>query len=241
MGLLDHLEELRKRLLRSVIAVLVGFLASWYFAEPIFHFLAAPIYRFLPPGTKLAMLGVTDAFVIYMKIAALAGLFATFPYLLWQLWQFVSPGLYQREKRYAVPFILCGWTFFVGGGMFAYYVAFPFAVQFLLDVGKEFQPVITADRYLGFLLTVILGLGVMFELPILIVLLAAIGVVTPGFLLRNFRYAVVIIFFISAVLTPTPDIFNLCLFALPTIGLYLLGILGAWLVRRRPAAEAAEV
>lgn len=238
MGLLEHLEELRQRLLRSVVAVFVSFLGCWYFAEDIFQILAQPIYRNLPEGGRLAVLGVTDAFVIYMKVAGLAGIFIAFPYLLWQVWGFVSPGLYAREKRWAVPFVLAGWLFFVGGGLFAYFVAFPFAVEFLLDVGKEFQAVITAERYFGFLMTVMLGLGALFELPIMIVLLAAVGVVTPGFLMRKFRYAVVIIFFVSALVTPTPDVFNLCLFALPTITLYLLGVGAAFLVapRRKPAS-----
>lgn len=240
MGLLDHLEELRNRILHSVVAVFVAFLGCWIYSSEIFGFLAAPIYRFLPEGTKLTFLGVTDPFILYIKVAGLAGLFVAFPYLLWQVWLFVSPGLYRREKRYAAPFVFFGWAFFVAGGAFAYYVAFPFAVQFLLDVGKDFAPIITADKYLSFLLTVILGLGVLFELPILIVLLAAIGVVTPGFLLRHFRYAVVIIFFVAALITPTPDIFNLCLFALPTIALYLLGIGASYLVTpgRRSRGEA---
>lgn len=242
MGLLEHLEELRKRIIRSVAAVFLAFLGCWVFSSEIFGFLAAPIYRFLPAGTKLSFLGVTDPFILYVKVAGLAALFLAFPYLLWEIWQFVSPGLYRKEKRYAAPFVISGWAFFLAGGAFAYYVAFPFAVQFLLDVGKDFAPVITADRYLGFLLTVILGLGVLFELPIMIVLLASIGVVTPGFLIRHLRYAIVIIFFLAALLTPTPDVFNLCIFALPTIGLYLLGTAAAYLVapRRKKAEDAAE-
>lgn len=239
MSLLAHLEELRHRLVRSVLAVVAGFLACWAFADPIFQFLAQPIYRYLPEGTKLTFLGVTDPFILYVKVAALAGLFLTSPFLLFQVWAFVAPGLYRRERLYAGPFVVLGSLFFLAGGLFAYYVAFPFAVEFLLGVGGEFQPMITIERYFGFLLTVILGLGLMFELPILIFLLAQMGVVTPRFLMRHFRWAVVIIFFIAAVITPTPDVFNLCIFALPTILLYLLGVAAAALVGRskRQAAD----
>ena len=143
----------------------------------------------------------------------------------------------------AGPFIFFGTMFFLAGGAFAYYVAFPFAVQFLLQVGEDFKAVITVERYFGFLMTVILGLGVMFELPVLIVLLSMIGVVTPGFLVRKFRWAVLIIAMLSAILTPTPDIFNMCLFAVPTLGLYLLGIGGAFVVerlRRRRVVDVAD-
>lgn len=179
--------------------------------------------------------------MLYVKVAGLAAIFVASPVVLYQIWRFVSPGLYARERRMAVPFIFSGTLFFLAGGAFAYYVAFPFAVQFLLDVGQDFKAVITVERYFSFLMTVILGLGVMFELPVLIVLLSMIGVVTPQFLVRKMRWAILIIAFLSALLTPTPDIFNMSLFALPTMGLYLLGIGGSflvqWLRRRRPAAE----
>jgi sec-independent protein translocase protein TatC len=232
MSLLEHLEELRRCILRSLVAVAVGFFACWYFAPPIFSFLARPIHAELPEGTRLSFLGVTDPFILYVKVAALAALFLTSPFVLYQVWSFVAPGLYRREKRYAAPFVVSGTVFFVLGGLFAYYVAFPLAVDFLLEMGDQFEPVITIERYFGFLMMVILGLGLMFELPIVILLLAKMGVVTPRFLLRNFRWAVLLIFVAAAILTPTPDIVNLCVFALPTILLYLLGIAAAAVVTR---------
>ena len=238
MTLLEHLEELRRRIVFALAAVLGAFLLCWAFVEPIFHFLARPIYRFLPPGTKLAFLGITEPFMLYMKVALLAGAFLAAPVVLYQVWRFVSPGLYDRERRYAAPFVIFGTLFFLAGGAFAYYVAFPFAVQFLLEMGKEFQPMITAERYFGFLMTVILGLGLMFEMPIVIVLLAKIGLVTPRFLLRNFRWAVLIIVFVAALLTPTSDIFNLSLFAVPALLLYLMGIGAAFLVTRSKKVPA---
>jgi len=244
MTLLDHLEELRRRLLHAIIAVVVGIGAAWGFREPIFLFLARPIQPFLPEGRRLAFLGITDPFIVYFKMCALIGVFAASPFLIYQAYAFIAPGLYSKERRYAFPFVLSGTLFFLAGGVFAYTVAFPFAVEFLLGMGEPFEPVITVQKYFGFLITVILGLGLMFELPIFIFLLAVIGVVTPGFLLRNFRWAVLIIFVVAALITPTPDVVNLCIFAVPTIGLYLLGIGAAWAVtrgrkKRREAEEAS--
>lgn len=238
MSLLEHLEELRRRIVRSLLALLVGMAACLSWAPEICRWLARPIQQFLPEGTKLAFLGVTDPFLLYFKTALLAGTFLAFPWILWEIWRFVAPGLYPKERHWAAPFVVLGWLFFVGGGAFAYWIAFPRAVQFLMEIaGPDLMPVITVERYYGFLLTIVLGLGLMFELPILLVLLAKIGLVTPRFLLRNFRWAVLIIFVVSAVITPTSDLVNLSLFAVPTIALYLLGVAGAWLVAPRPVAE----
>lgn len=236
MGLLEHLEELRQRLVRSLIAFAAAFLICWSFSDRIYDFLAQPIYRFLPPGSKLAFLGVTDPFMIYMKVAALAAVFLASPVVLFQLWGFVAPGLYRNERRLAAPFIFFGSLLFLAGGAFAYYVAFPFAVDFLLQMGTQFQPTITVTSYLSFLMTVILGLGLMFELPTLIFFLAKLGLVTPGFLMRHFRWAVLIIFIVAAFITPTPDIVNLCVFAVPTLLLYLIGV-GVAAVFANPAPK----
>jgi sec-independent protein translocase protein TatC len=244
MTLLDHLEELRRRIVYALVAVVAGIAAAWSFRESIYGFLARPIEPFLPEGKKLAFLGITDPFVIYFKMCALVGIFAASPFLLYQVYAFVAPGLYRRERRWAFPFVASGTLFFVAGGVFAYTVAFPFAIEFLLGMGEPFEPVITVQRYFGFLMTVILGLGLMFELPIVIFLLAAMGVVTPKFLVRHFRWAVLLIFVVAALITPTPDVINLLIFALPTIGLYLLGIAGAWVVtrakRKKREREARE-
>ncbi len=228
MGLLDHLDELRRRLVRALAGLTVTFLICFAFSKQIYAFLAEPIYKLLPEGTKLVFLGLTDPFILYIKVAALAGIFLGSPLILYQAWAFVAPGLYGREKRMAVPFIFFGSLLFLSGGAFGYYVAFPLAVEFLLGVGQQFEPTITVTHYLSFLMTVILGLGLMFEMPTIIFLLSRLGVVTPRFLLRHFRYAVLIIFIIAAFITPTPDVFNLCIFAIPTLALYLVGIAVAW-------------
>lgn len=240
MSLLEHLEELRQRIFRSIIAVAVVFVFCWFFVERIAEFLAQPIYKALPEGSRLTFLGVTDPFIIYVKVAALMALFLASPFVLYQVWRFVAPGLYQRERRRAIPFIFFGSLFFIAGGAFAYYVAFPFAVDFLVGMGAAFQPMITVERYFRFLLYVILGLGLMFELPIIIFLLAQMGVVTPRFLIRHFRWAVLLIFVAAAFVTPTPDVVNLLMFALPTILLYLLGVGAAALVIRRKKKEERD-
>ncbi len=230
MSLLDHLEELRARLLRTVVSLIVAFVPCWIFVDQIFEFLQRPILKLLPAGKKLAYTGITDPFVLYFKVAALAAVFLASPFVLYQFWRFIAPGLYRHERRYLLPFLFFGSFFFLAGGAFAYYVAFPLAAEFLLQMGKAFEPVITIERFFGFQLTIILGLGLMFELPIVIFILSAAGLVTPRFLMKNFRYAVVIIFVVSAVITPTSDILNLCVFAVPAILLYLLGVAAAALV-----------
>lgn len=246
MSLMEHLEELRTRIIRSLAAIFLAFLGCWTFSKPLFLILAGPVHRILEEqgqDPRLAVLGVPDAFLLYMKVAALAALFLAAPWILFEIWGFVAPGLYRRERLWALPFIFLGSGFFLGGGAFGFYVAFPFAVEFLLGMSQGFQTVITVERYFSFLMTVILGLGVMFEMPILIFLLSQMGIVTPRFLMRHFRWAVLIIFFLAAVITPTPDVFNLCVFALPTLALYLLGVFAAWVAgagkKRRQASEEA--
>lgn len=242
MGLLDHLEELRRRILRSLLAFVAAFFLCWAYSQQIFDFLQQPILPYLG-GKKLVFLGVTDPFLIYVKVAALAGTFLSSPMILFQIWRFVSPGLYRRERHLAAPFIFFGSLLFVAGGAFAYYVAFPFAVEFLLKMGEQFEATVTVDRYLGFLMTVMLGLGLMFELPTLIFFFARLGLVTPRFLMRHFRWAVLIIFTAAAIITPTPDVVNLLIFALPTIALYLIGVAVAALFARpqpKPEDEGAD-
>jgi sec-independent protein translocase protein TatC len=243
MSLLQHLEELRKRIFWSLLVLVLALIPCGYFHREIFRFLVAPLER-IQPGLKLSFLALTDPFILYFKMALLTAVFLASPFLLYHLWAFISPGLYSKEKKMAVPFIFFTTLFFVSGGAFGYYVAFPMAAKFLLGLGTDMNAVITADKYFGFLLTVIFGLGLMFEMPVLILLLSLLGVVTPRFLLKYFRHAVVIIFIVSAIITPTPDIVNLCVFAVPALGLYILGVASAFVAERfrkkRAAAEETE-
>jgi sec-independent protein translocase protein TatC len=236
MSLLQHLEELRRRLVYSLGGVALAFVGCWIWVDEIFGWFERPVVRVLPEGRKLAVFGPAEAFLLYFKVAALAALFVASPIVLYQAWRFVAPGLYRRERLWGATFVVVGSLLFVAGGLFAYFVASPFAIEFLIGMGQRFDPVIGAEKYLGFELAIILGLGLMFELPMFIFALAQIGVVTPRFLLRNFRWAVVIIFTVAAVITPTPDVVNLCIFSLPAIALYLLGVGAAALVQRRKSA-----
>jgi sec-independent protein translocase protein TatC len=238
MGFFEHLEELRKRLIVSLITVFVTFLVAWGFAPQIFDFLARPIRKVLPPGQDLAYTTLTEPFLMYFRVALLAGTLLASPILLWQLWLFISPALYRREKRWVFPFVFFGVVFFLSGCAFAYYEAFPLVVNFLIGVGKPFHAVITINEYISTASKLILGLGVCFEMPLLVFFLARLGIVSERWLLAKFKYAVLIIFIIAAVITPTPDIATQCVFALPMIGLYLMGIAVAWMFRKKePAAS----
>jgi sec-independent protein translocase protein TatC len=235
MSFFEHLEELRKRLVVSLITLFVTFLLAWGWAPQIFEFLARPIKRVLPPGQSLAYTTLTEPFLMYFRVALLAGTLAASPILLWQIWLFISPALYRREKRWVFPFVFFGVVFFLSGCAFAYYEAFPLVVGFLITVGKPFQAVITINEYVSMASKLILGLGLCFEMPILVFFLARLGIVSERWLLSKFKYAVLIIFIIAAVITPTPDVATQCVFALPMIALYLLGIGIAWLFRKRSA------
>lgn len=241
MTFLEHLEELRTRLIRSLVALVVGFAASWTFHEEIFHFLTEPL-RKAYPGVKFITTGPSEALVLYMKMAFFVGIFLAAPYLLYQVWAFVAPGLYAHEKNYAIPFIVMGSLFFLGGAAFGHYILFPTTFGFLIQFGGEdMQFLPKVDEYYTFYSWFLLGLGVVFQLPVVIFVLARIGLVTPGFLIRHFKYAVLTAFILAAVITPTPDIMAQTMLALPMLALYLLGVAVAWaFARPRQAAPVRE-
>ncbi len=173
MGFLDHLEELRNRVIRSFIAVAVGAVACWGFRERIYGIMQRPLMDALKANgmsEKLVYLNPTEPFNLYLKIAALAGLFLTSPYVLYQVWMFISPGLYRREKRYVMPFMVSTIALFTLGGYFGYKVAYPRALNFLIDFSKQFQPMITIGEYTQLFLSIVLGMGLIFEMPILVFL-----------------------------------------------------------------------
>jgi sec-independent protein translocase protein TatC len=233
MSFLDHLEELRKRLIVSAIALLAGFIVCWSFADKIYGILQQPLIKVLPAGEKLAYTRLTGPFILYMKVAFLAGIFLAAPVLLLQLWLFIAPGLYKRERRLAAPFIIGATIFFLLGGYFGYRVLLPGMCDFFVQTGKQFKQMITIDDYYSFSSTIILATGAVFETPILIFFLARLGIVTPAFLMQKFKYAVVLAFIISAIVTPTPDMMTQTMLALPMIGLYLLGVAVAYLFGKK--------
>jgi sec-independent protein translocase protein TatC len=233
MGFLEHLEELRRRIIYSIIAVAVGFFACWRYAENIYEIMQRPIMVALQHNglsEKLVYLNPTEPFNMYLKVALLAGLFLTSPFVLYQLWAFISPGLYRNEKRYVVPFMVSTVGLFVAGGYFGYKLVYPQALEFLIGYGKQFQPMITIGEYTDLFLTIIIGMGVIFEMPILVFFLSLMGIVTAGWMWRNLRYSILVIFIIAAILTPTTDILNMCIFAAPMVALYVFSIAIAWLV-----------
>jgi sec-independent protein translocase protein TatC len=243
MGFLDHLEELRKRIIYSIISVAVGFFACWGYREQIYAVMQKPIMNALKANgmaEKLVYLNPTEPFNLYLKISALAGLFLTSPFVLYQVWMFISPGLYRKEKRYVVPFMISTIALFSMGGYFGYKFVYPYALTFLIDFGKQFQPMITIGEYTSLFLSIILGMGLIFEMPILVFFLALMGIVSAGFMWKNFRYAILVIFIIAAIVTPTTDILNMCIFAAPMIALYLLSIGVAWLVHPKQRAARRD-
>lgn len=245
MSLLEHLEELRRRILFSLVGMAGGFFLCWGYREQIFGYMQQPILEALRRNKldeTLIYLNPTEPFNLYLKVSLMAGLFVASPFILYQVWGFIAPGLYKNERRYVIPFMVSTVALFVGGGLFGYYIAYPAMLNFLIEFGSKFKPMITLREYLDLFMTVVLGLGLVFELPILIFFLALMGVVTPGWLWRNFRYSILVMFIIAAILTPTTDIVNMCIFAAPMIALYLVGIGVAWLVhpqRRKLRAKAS--
>lgn len=233
MSFLDHLEELRRRLMWSFAAVAGGFFLCWAFAEEIYGKLQEPLVQFLPPGDKLAYTRLTAPFFLYMKVAFFAGLFVAAPFVLYQLWLFVAPGLYKKERRLAAPFILFGSVFFIAGGYFGYRFLLPATCSFFVETGKQFKQMITVDDYFSFASVIILATGLVFETPILIFFLARLGIVTPAFLMQKFKYAVVLAFVISAIVTPTPDMVTQAALAVPMILLYLIGVGVAYLFAKK--------
>ena len=241
MSFLEHLEELRKRIIYSLIAVTVGFFACWNYHEFIFRYVQRPVMDALQRNgmaEKLVYLNPTEPFNLYLKVAFLAGLFVTSPFVLYQVWLFISPGLYRNEKRYVLPFMFSTVFLFLGGGLFAYKMVYPAALNFLIDYGKQFQPMITIGEYTDLFLTIMLGMGLIFEMPILVFFLSMMGIVSPRWMWHNVRYSILVIFIIAAILTPTTDILNMCLFAAPMVGLYILSIGVAWMVH--PAQRRAR-
>ncbi|HEY1263726.1 MAG TPA: twin-arginine translocase subunit TatC [Terriglobales bacterium] len=243
MSFLEHLEELRRRIIYSLIGLGVGFLACWRYAERIYGLVQKPMTEVLRQNglpDKLVVLGPADAFNLYIKIGLMAGAFVASPFVLYQVWMFISPGLYRHEKRYVFPFMTSTILLFLSGGIFGYKIVFPAAMNFLIQTSLQFQPMITVTEYTDLFLTIILGLGVVFELPILVFFLSLMGIVSAGWMWRNLRYSILGIFTIAAILTPTTDIINMCVFAAPMVALYLISILVAWMVhptRRRARAN----
>ena len=243
MGFLDHLEELRRRIINSIIAVILCFFGCWFSAPRLVGIMQKPIVDVLHKyglPEKLVYLNPVDPFNLYLKVAGVAGLFVASPFVLYQVWLFIAPGLYRHEKRYVMPFMASTVALFLAGGYFGYRIVYPSALAFLIDFGKQFQPMITIEEYTQLFVTIVLGMGVIFEMPILVFFLALMGIVSAGWMWRNIRYSILGIFIVAAIITPTPDVVNMCIFAAPMVGLYVLSIGIAWFVHPTQRKKRAE-
>ncbi len=230
MTFFEHLGELRKRIIYSITFIIIFFLVSWTFVDKIYYWLSIPVLQFLPEGKKLAFTSLTEPFMMYIKLAFISGLFIASPFIFYQLWLFISPGLYKKEKKMVFPFVFFTTIFFLAGGAFGYFVVFPWACKFFLEIGEDFTAILTINDYFSLAFRVLLGISVVFELPVLAFLLAKLGIISSRFLLKYFKYAVVMIFIIAAVITPTPDMVTQSIFAVPMLLLYLLSVLIAKVV-----------
>ncbi|HEY8232285.1 MAG TPA: twin-arginine translocase subunit TatC [Vicinamibacteria bacterium] len=237
MTFLEHLEELRQRLVRACVYLALGFGACWGFREQIFHFMVQPM-RQAGFKDKFIFTGPAESLMLYMKMAFFVGIFLAAPFILWEIWGFIAPGLYKNEKKWAVPFIGMGTFFFTGGALFGHYLLFPLTFRFLYTFGgPEMQFMPRIGEYWSFYSWFLLGLGLVFQIPVVIFVLARLGLVTPGGLIRGWKWAFLGSFVISALVTPSPDVVNQTALAAPMIGLYGLGVLVAWLFGKERRAE----
>lgn len=227
MTLLDHLGELRSRLVRGFVAVLIAFFGCYSFAKELFHALSQPLLAVMPADAKFIYTGVAEGFFVDLKVGFVAALFAASPYLFYQIWAFVAPGLYEEEKRYAIPLALCSAVFFIGGAAFCYLVVFPFAFTFFLSYSTEsIVAMLSISEYLSFALKMLIAFGLIFEMPLFAFFLSRMGLITAQKMRRARKYSVLGVFVVAAILTP-PDVFSQILMALPMLLLYEISILVA--------------
>jgi sec-independent protein translocase protein TatC len=225
MSLTDHLIELRKSLSRSLIAIGIGFCACYYYKDFIFDIVTRPLTRVLPKNSYLIYTGLTEAFFTYMKVAFFASLIITCPYVLYQIWKFIAPALHPKEKKYVVPFVISSSLLFIGGVLFGYIVALPPAFEFFVSFNNQYlQAMLSFKDYLSLFVTFLLGFGISFELPIFIFFLTKLGIVNAEMLSKQRRYAILIIFIVAAILTPSPDALSQILMAIPLMFLYEISI-----------------
>jgi sec-independent protein translocase protein TatC len=239
MSLMEHLEELRKRIVHSALYLAVGFFVAFGFRERLYGIVQAPLTRL---GIKLNYTHPMDPLNLYLQVGLIGGAILASPFILYQVWLFIAPGLYQKEKRFVVPFMSATIALFLTGASFGYFFVLPGALKILImQFGKNFNSIITIEEYTGFFLSIILGLGISFELPILIFFLAMFGIVSPRFLWKNIRYAILAVFIVAAIICPSPDPWTMCIYAIPMLALYLVGIGVAWWVHpaRKQKKEAA--
>ncbi len=238
LSLTEHLSELRTRIIRSLLAIVVAACVCYVFIEPIFAILSRPLLEVLPKDSTLIFTSYPEAFFTYLKLAITCGIFLASPFVLYEIWAFVEPGLYPHEKKWAIPFVIFSSLFFVGGGFFGYIVVFPAAFNFLASyAGADLKLMPSVSEYFSLTVKLLLGFGFAFELPIFMVFMSLIGLIDAKMLRTNRKYALLIIFIVAAILTPTPDVVNQCLLAAPLLVLYEVSIFLVTLIGKRRESQ----
>ena len=241
MSLTDHLSELRTRLIRAVIALGIGFFACYYYKDWIFEIITRPLTQVLPKNSYLIYTGLTEAFFVYMKLAFFASLIITSPFILYQIWKFISPGLLMTEKKYVVPFVISSTLLFVGGILFGYFIVLPPAFEFFISFNNKYlQAMISFRDYLSLFVTFLLGFGLSFELPVFVFFLTKLGIVNAKMLSQKRRYAILVMFIVAAILTPSPDALSQALMAIPLMFLYEVSIFVAKFAQKKKIAPETE-
>jgi sec-independent protein translocase protein TatC len=236
MSFLEHLEELRKRIIRALIGVAVSFGLSFLFCDQLWNIIKQPAVTTLKslgyPQRLVQTTPMETLNIIWFKLPLVCSLFLASPWVVYQVWAFISPGLYRKERRWAVPFVVSSAGLFIAGGLFAYFFAFRLALKFLLGMGygKSVEPFVSVSEYFAMFVNVVLGIGLVFELPVVIFFLTLLRIVSPSFLIKHSRYAILIIFIIAAAVTPSPDAVNMMLFALPMCALFYVGVFAAYIL-----------
>lgn len=236
MSFMEHLEELRSRIIKMLAGLAVAFVLSLVFANQLWEIISAPAIealKHLKYAPNLVQITPMETFsTVWVKVPMLTSVFVASPWILYQVWAFIAPGLYKRERRWAAPFVICTAGLFILGGLFAYFVAFRYGLEFLLGIGRDIRitPMVSITEYFDLFVNVTLGIGLVFEMPILIFFLTLLHIVRPSFLLRHSRYAILAIVALAAIVTPTPDVFNLMLFAIPMCALYFVGVFAGYLL-----------
>jgi sec-independent protein translocase protein TatC len=241
MPFTSHLEELRTRLIRCSIAIVIGTAASYAFKEKLFDILTKPLIKAMPPQGKLIYTGLPEAFFVYLKAAIISGFILASPVIVYQFWMFVAPGLYKKERLFLGPVIVLSFLFFIGGALFGYYFVLPVGYEFFIGFSSEsIQAMPSMKEYLSLTSTMLLAFGVVFELPIILTGMASLGIITADFLKKNRKYAVVLAFILGGILTPSPDAVSQIMMAGPLIVLYELSIFGAKIFGRKRADATEE-
>lgn len=240
MSFLDHLDELRRRIINACLGIAVGVLIGFFYIEQIFNFLMTPARQVLPEGSSMIYTQPGEAFGLWITVSLIAGALIASPFIMLQVWLFIAPGLYANEKRFAIPFVLFSTAGFVGGAAFNHYVAFPFIMAFFASfnsIDLRFMP--RLEDVFGLYTKMLIGIGIIFQMPAVVFFLAKMRLVTAGFLARNFKFAILLIFITAAVITPTGDPMTQAIFAAPMLLLYCLSIGVAWLVAPAKTAEVS--